>query len=436
MKDQITNSNYSKVLDVDGIKVLYNYNTTNKIYMLRPTFTAGALIENDQNCGVTHFLEHLLFYKSKNYTKEQFAKIKQDLFPRYNASTSGRRMDMMCKSQMKNLEDGFKYSAEAILNFDIDDEKINTERYVIEQEFIMYDDDDYYKSVDIAEKNMCKHSYFQNGTIGTRESILSLTKQDLLDKYNELACKENFLLAFSGPASEEEVIRLTKKYYSPLKNSKKLSIPTNLKFNNNTTVEFLKNDKDKCSVTLLLPINENADTSLYASVLRNVFTNNFLSQNCDLWNKLRKENGLVYSYFATLNNTSNLTLIPFRFETSRQNIKECLSIFASILNNLLENGLTDEQFQSAKNAHEFYLDSLILSSSTSVSLNIASYLNYDQLYSLDKEMEILNNLTATTFNQELSKLKPKSCHLAVVGNVEKEDLPTTEELNSMFNITQ
>ena len=73
------------------------------------------------------------------------------------------------------------------------------------------------------------------------------------------------------------------------------------------------------------------------------------SQNSRLFKKIREELGLVYSIYAYNEMSSNSGEIMIVFGTRPKNLKKTMMQIKNIIEDLAQNGITQEEFTRAKN---------------------------------------------------------------------------------------
>mgnify|MGYP002440055213 CR=1 FL=1 len=142
--------------------------------------------------GVAHFLEHKMF-ESENGTDpfNFYAEKGADA----NASTSYFKTSYLF-SGSDNFEENLKFLLEYTNKPYFTDENIEKEQGIIGEEIKMVRDDPYRRMYEEIMSNVFINHPIKNSVIGTKESIASVTKEDLYKVYNSFFLTSGVFNAF------------------------------------------------------------------------------------------------------------------------------------------------------------------------------------------------------------------------------------------------
>lgn len=422
-----------KILTVNGLKLIYQKTTTNNNFALLPVFTTGSISETNDNSGITHFLEHMLGKETKTRSYEDISKIMQKYFPRYNATTSTHFMKLNCVTSVQYADLGFEFFSDILHNSVFSEEKVEKEKKVIEQEIVRYDAENDSVAYELMEKTILKYPFAQNGILGDRNNVLNTTGADLEKRFKELACKENLIFSFAGNMSLGKVKKLLKKHFSSLPSRPENKItPETFKLSKEEKVALIKKESERCNVILVQNLDFNKNNN-FESLSLNILKQYLIRMTGSLWNKLREDKGLVYSYYVGNSRYNNVNILAYDFETSKENINECLDCYAKEIKEILEKGISKEDFETIKNNFVMQLDSLIDNPYNVALSNALTYIRDVKHLTIKEQKQILKALNLEDFNNFVKKLlNTNYLSLIVVGNVEQEELPTIDEVKEMF----
>ena len=158
--------------------------------------------------GVAHFLEHKMF-ESENGTDpfNFYAEKGADA----NASTSYFKTSYLF-SGSDNFEENLKFLLEYTNKPYFTDENIEKEQGIIGEEIKMVRDDPYRRMYEEIMSNVFINHPIKNSVIGTKESIASVTKEDLYKVYNSFYQNSNMILVVTGKVDYKKVFEIVKKY--------------------------------------------------------------------------------------------------------------------------------------------------------------------------------------------------------------------------------
>lgn len=422
-----------KVIDIDGLKLVYAHTNVNNEFCLMPYFKTGAIDETDDNCGITHFLEHMFAKQTTNLSEKQMLKTLQLYLPKYNAFTSFEKMALMCTTSIRYQEKMFAFFGDVIQNAVFTDERAKKESKVIEQEICKYD----VQNDAIADDNIIKvlydYPFAKNKILGTKENVLRTTGADLTSRYKILATKENMFLSYAGASSEEEVVRLVKKYFNnvPSNTNTKLN-PPNVTINGKEQVYIQKKEDDTVSAIIALRCNFD-ESDKKQRQLSIILAHYFNDQGHPMWNEMREKQSLVYGYYSYIRTIGKSSSIFFEFETTKSNIKKCIKTYAKILTNLYNKGLTKKYFEEIKEAYKIVLDGKINVPYLYCNNNAKSFLNGYEFEDTCDIIDILDSLSVEDFNAFIKNVcKCDFVGASLVGNISKRDMYTIDELKTLF----
>jgi predicted Zn-dependent peptidase len=174
---------------------------------------AGGRYENTQNSGISHLLEHLLF---KGTEKRDMITIKQEIEGRggsFNGFTSEDHTCYLVKVLAKDTELGIDILSDMVQHPRLAPEEIEKEKNVVIEEINMYRDMPHHYVHEILADMMWQGQPLGMPLAGTVESVRSITKPAILSYKRDHYSSANMLLAGAGLINEEELARLSKKYF-------------------------------------------------------------------------------------------------------------------------------------------------------------------------------------------------------------------------------
>lgn len=365
--------------------------------------------------GVAHFLEHKMFEREGG----------RDLFEEYGKyGASANAYTSFDRTVYEFSATGyFAENLRLLLSF-LDrpcftEESIEKEKGIITQEIRMYDDNADWQSVTMALKAAYSEVSVKEDIAGTAESVASVT-EDLLRKANEVFYNPaNMVLTVCGNTSVDEISAIVDecvKSKAPVEverktpdepdgvkcgySSKKLPIAMPqfcilIKNTENVAngTEFVRRD---AAMSVLLEILAGTGSSFYKELYNSGLINNEFA--CGF--------SSTRAYAASLvSGESDDPMLVFKLFKER--IKE-----------LLENGISDGEFERVKKA--VYGKSLsVFDHSTSIADNmISAYLAGIDIF---EQFEIFLSLKKEDLEHELSGFTDDRMTIAVVEPTEKEE---------------
>lgn len=185
----------------------------------------GSINENDNNNGISHFLEHLMFKGTNVHKVGEFDKLLESKGAIVNAAT-WKDYTFYYVTLPKGIgEKDFKLAldlhADMMMNpvfpseelgapFDVNDPNVTDkrERHVVIEEIRMRKDQPWTKVYNLCNKNMYTAHPYKRDVIGTPEIISQLTREDIDNYYRTFYTPKNMATIVVGDFDHEEVLNI------------------------------------------------------------------------------------------------------------------------------------------------------------------------------------------------------------------------------------
>src|SRR5690625_860967 len=179
----------------------------------------GSRQETEQNNGISHFLEHMIFKGTKNRTARQIAEAFDSIGGQVNAFTSKEYTCFYARVLDTYKERALDVLTDMLFNSTFLEEEIEREKKVVMEEIKMYEDtpDDHVHDL-LATATFGNHP-LGRPIIGTDKQIKSFTKQTLIDYMKDFYTPNNIVVSVAGNAEREFIYKI-ESLFSSLKDSK------------------------------------------------------------------------------------------------------------------------------------------------------------------------------------------------------------------------
>jgi predicted Zn-dependent peptidase len=388
---------------------------------------AGLRYENLQNNGISHFLEHMMFRGNKKYPNSielnmEFENIGRDL----RASTLGEYTQYGFSPHVSQLDKGLELFSDFFSSPTFPE--IEIERGIILEEYFEELNEE---GVNIDINNQaCKLLYPDTPmawpTIGTEETIKSIQTEMLKEYFNRHYVPGNMVLAFAGPIDHAEVIDLSRKYFSGLKNGVE-PIPKDHFINSiseeqkSPGLHFQEDSDSQIELQVCFrSCSYNDPDFLVLALISRIFDDGFTSR---LQRVLREERGLVYSVECRATSMSDLGTMDFDVTVRPEKVVEVTRILLKEITTFAKEGPTESELAHIKKRYFFDLDSELDDPYKQVVRYAFPHL-YSSEMSLQEERKLIESITAKKMLEVAEKVfEAKNLNLILVG-------PYTSELKS------
>ncbi|MFO0985753.1 MAG: pitrilysin family protein [Alphaproteobacteria bacterium] len=198
----------------NGLQVVVITNRRAPVVLHMMWYKVGAADEPPGKSGIAHFLEHLMFKGTKALPSGMFSKIVANNGGQENALTSSDYTAYYQSVARDRLETVMKIEADRMVNLELPEKEVESERKVILEERRQRTDNSP-RSILWEQANAAlylNHPY-RIPTIGWQHEMEGLTKADAMAFYRRWYAPNNAVLVVAGDVTAADVRPLAEKYY-------------------------------------------------------------------------------------------------------------------------------------------------------------------------------------------------------------------------------
>ncbi len=357
---------------------------------------SGSMNESDRVRGISHYIEHNLFNGSKGLENGDFFQRVDKMGADTNASTDFAKTDYYISSNLLNetdFENQVKMHASMLESPLFTQEKLDKEKGIVSSEINMI----LSNPRAIAENTTIKNLYGIKSTstdlvAGTVENINNITREDVVDYYNNNYYPENMTTVITGEVAPEQAVALASKYFTSTRKAPQTRYQEELKPIQQTVREDIKSDK-ATGTTIMIGFNGPANNNGKEKVLTDALDMLLSGPAGRIRGRLKQYSALpdVGDYKISTKATDGRALLVAA-TTTEQNCDAALKAIWDEIYGVQINPPTAEEMQIIKkNLIKDYSKALEVSSAAN-SLIGESLLDNDFEYLANYE-QIVNNMT-------------------------------------------
>lgn len=329
-----------------------------KVFMVHILLNAGSYFETEQEHGLSHLLEHMMFKSKKSIRVEELLMRLNRLGGFFNAVTSKDYTGFYIRTFEKNWKQALSLIHTIVFDSCFDKDELEKEKKVVIEEFLHYEDSVQDKLVELSYGQLLPSvNPYQKSVKGNIDIIQKCSVDDLKRFYKKhyhrcmiyVNCPRNikvdvvnkvkssfikYLSSYSKPSSLWNV---------PVPFSKRMSI-----------AKIIQDTKRAQNATCLMfrgfPYSDERNIGL--NFIWDVLLG---SLNSLLMMEMREKQGLVYSMTSYNDSYKRLGATGIYFTSSNKNIVHILSYILNVLNTLKKHGLANNVLEYSK---ESYLNKL------------------------------------------------------------------------------
>jgi len=354
-------------------------------------FNTGPRNEGPDNTGITHFVEHMLL---KGTPLRPTLKAVFDFVKNHGgtigAQTEHTKVSIDGRIIAKNLPILADVIGDNIKNALFDADAIETEKSVILEEYMRYQNDDNNNGYYFITRNIFPNSHFPNDTLGNPDTIKSFTREQLLDWKDTRLSASNAAIVISGKIIDRaKLLSDLERLFGWLPARKIPAIPTpqfkacaahSDSLDKNTKITICI--KDKTSNDL-----ENHFQQMCISRFKSAFS-------ARLFDTIRSQNGLTYGINTGYTGGAGVGANTIKTSTAPKNAKKVMDLIADVAYDMTHKNLyTKEELTLFKNGAMLADASMLESPAQRIGVLFDRWFSYGILFDWDDCMRISKRIT-------------------------------------------
>lgn len=307
----------------NGIK-LYYVGIKENISSFCIGFNSGALVEEENELGLAHAVEHMLFKGTKKRNEKEINTICDEVFGFHNAMTNYPYAIYYGTTLSCDFEKGFEVYADIILNPTFPNEGFREEMNIILEELNEWKDDPYQDCEDELFFNAFSKRRIRYPIIGREPDIKNINLKKIKDFYNKHYAPSNCVITVASSLDYNKVIEIVDKYFSSWKKDYNYHEECSYEMNNPIVCNKHRKDLNGAKIEYLFPMHFLSQEEIFALKVFSAKFGEGLSSI--LYDEIRTKKGLVYDITSKVKDEKGIKLFTIRLGTSEKNIENAIEI--------------------------------------------------------------------------------------------------------------
>ena len=376
----------------------------------------GSREETEEQTGISHFIEHMVFKGTKNRTAEQIAREVDSIGGGLDAFTSKELVSYNVKVLDEHLPQAFDVVSDLVRNPLFNDADIQKEKGVILEELKMEVDNPEYLIHEIFSSHFWNGHALGRSILGTKQTIRSFNRDNVEGYYRDYYSPGNILVTCAGNLRHKQLVGLVEDHFGDLKRRpvpKPIGEPkphAPMVFRNKSSLE-------QVHLYLGVPSIAMPHESRFACYILNSILGGGMSSR--LFQNIREKQGLAYTVFSELTMYRDAGCMLVYAGTALKNADKVIRSIVHELKEVTDHRVTPEELRRAKD-HLKGSFVLGLESTSSRMGNLARQeLYFKRFFSLDEMLERIEGVTADevqTLAQQF--FEPQKMAVAMLGRLE------------------
>ncbi len=352
---------------------------------------SGSRREDVPRCGISHFIEHMVFKGTATRSAEDIARAADALGGHIDAFTGKELVSFNTKVLDEHLPTAFEVLSDMVLRPAFRDEDIAKEKSVVLEELKMETDNPEYLIHETFSSSFWKDHPLGRSILGTKESINGFDRAMISKYYRGVYAPANLLITAAGRLSHDRLVELAAREFESLAPRKALPKPAVPK----SDAQIIIRDKkalEQVHMMLGVPAYPVNHERRFAAYVLNVLLGGSMSSR--LFQTVREQRGLAYAVFSEVHNYRDSGCLAVYAGTSLASVKKVVALVLAEFRDLKNNLLPAEELDRAK-SHLKGSVMLSLESTSSRMSNLArQQLYFNRFATMDEVIQKIDEVTA------------------------------------------
>ena len=410
---------FSKSALPNGIRVLTEALPNSRAVSIGIWVASGSRDEPESHCGISHFIEHMIFKGTENRTALDIAKTFDRLGGFSNAFTSKETTCFHAKVLDSHLDVVLELLSDIFLNSVFDPVEVERERLVILQEISMVEDSPDELVHEIFNKNFWKGNPVERSILGTVSTVSKISSQDLKSHMEYFSSGSKVLVSAAGNVEHDEFCKKIERLFS-LPNKRDKLIPERQPPKPNFGCFFKEKDLEQTHVLVGLNGPSSRDEERFKYLVMNVILGGSMSSR--LFQEIREKRGLAYAVYSFVSTLQDAGTLGIYAGVAPENTIKVVELIKKELEKLASKEVLDAELSAAKDNIK---GGLLLSADNTDSrmtriarneIDLGKYVSYDQL------VKKIDEVTSEDVKSVARKCLNEGLAVTLLGPLKEKDI--------------
>jgi len=377
----------------------------------------GGRHEPEEICGISHFLEHLLFKGTAKRSSRDITEEVEGLGGFINAFTTEDHTCLYAKAASQHFPTLADVLADMYLNSLFEEQEIERERDVIREEILMYKDQPSQFSQELLTEAMWPRHALGRPLTGSLESVSRIKREQLLQFVAENYNGNSTIVTVAGRCKHEDVLR---QFRHKLKKFARGQTPSFQRWNEvkrDQRVLVAKDETEQTHLALGYHAMSRTDERRHATKLLSVILGENMSSR--LFQQLRERYAYCYSVHSGMLALEDSGLVSISVGLETEKLRSALRAIHRELDKLCKRSPSKKELRQAQEYTIGQNELGLESTSNQIMWMGESLLAYDKVVDPEEVQTKFKQVTREQI-QEVANLcfAPQRMGLGIVGPVE------------------
>lgn len=313
----------------------------------------GSRDENEQEHGVAHFIEHMLFKGTKKRKAYHILSRLEDVGGELNAYTTKEETAIHASFLKEDYERAIELISDITFNSVFPEKEIEKEKDVVIEEINSYLDSPSELIFDDFEELIFSNQPIGRNILGTPESVKAFSQKKISDFISKNYNTREMVFCSVGNITDEKILKLFKACFGNIvTNNTEIRSNKSWLYKPDSLIKKKDTFQNHCIIgNLAYDLKDKRRMGMF--LLNNILGGQGLNSRLNL--SLREKNGLAYNVESSYNPYCDTGIFSIYFGTDARYLNKSISIAMAELKKLRTSKLGAIQLSKAKNQIKGYL---------------------------------------------------------------------------------
>lgn len=419
---------YTKHILKNGTRVIMSKLPGYRSVALGVWVKVGSIDETPENNGLAHFIEHMLFKGTKNYSAKDIAESFDSIGGDLNAFTSKECTCFHAKVLDQHIEVPIRIIGEMLQSPILSEEDIEKEKTVVYDEIMMADDTPDDVSYDLLAKALFQDGSLSRPILGSLETVKSFDKAMIQLHMNQYYTSDNTVIAIAGSFNEAEIISLLEAHFN---HENEISLKHEQPNKVHHDFNYIHKDIEQVHLEIGFQGISYGDERVYElAALNNILGASVSSR---LFQNIREKYGLTYSINSYVSQYETTGIFAIYASMHLENLNHVATLIRAELSSLIQHGITAEELTRVKEQLKgnYILD--LEGTESYMNLLGKSELFCKKIKSPEAVEASINQISLESVNELIGSLLNEMPAISLVGRVNEKHLKTCIDILGGFD---
>jgi predicted Zn-dependent peptidase len=380
----------------------------------------GSRHESDEQSGIAHFVEHMLFKGTATRTAEDIAQTVDSIGGQMDAFTAKEYASYYFKVLDEHLPLAVEVLADIVMNPAFTEDDIAREKRVVQEEIKMVEDTPDDLVHELFTENLWPGHPLGRPILGTADTVEALTQDGLRRYFTDVYSAPNLIVSAVGNIEHERVKDLVERAFerlhsthAPLQEAPPRVVPTTL---------IRNKDLEQSHVCLGTGSYRQDHDERYSSYVLNTVLGGSMSSR--LFQNVREKRGLAYAVFSGLSAYRDAGSMTIYAGCANNAVGELIDVVIGELRRIKDEPLPESELRRAKDHLKGSLMLNLESTSSRMSHLARQEIYFDRHFGLDETLEGVERVSTDDVRRVAQDLfKDAALGATVVGAVDGLEIP-------------